>query len=501
MDNHGFELAARRSSSFFLFQRSLGILYKSLMNAAPCKFPLIRPRIVPPLDSSFRPAVLANRAFREGVRALGEGIPLLLAMEQADGSVFHHQEQIYPSQRVEAAGNFNFVERLLKFLLWSRGGCKVYVAGPEDLGSALRKHFLESATGRFDAEIMGERIYERPLEILSVNLEDLPPPRQATNPLGRHLDGCRIGFDLGASDRKAAAIKDGQVVFSEEIVWDPVQQKDPQWHFHQIMDSLKRAADHLPQVDAIGGSAAGVYVSNRVKVASLFRGVPEELFHSRVKDLFLDIQKAWNGIPFQIANDGDVTALAGSMAIGDNGVLGVAMGSSQAAGYVDQEGHITTWLNELAFAPVDYNPSGPVDEWSGDIGCGVQYCSQQAVGRLMPLCGIDACPESNLPSRLKHVQKLMETGDNRARKIYQTIGTYLGYAIAHYADFYEFRHLLILGRVTTGRGGDLILENARNVLASEFPSLNERVNFHVPDEKEKRHGQAIAAASLPSISK
>ena len=220
--------------------------------------------------------------------------------------------------------------------------------------------------------------------------------KESSAPLGRHLDGCRIGFDLGGSDRKVAAVIDGKAVFSEEIVWTPIAEKDPQWHYDQINDLLKRAAAHLPRVDAIGGSSAGVFVNSRVKVASLFRGVPPDVFHSRVKDLFLELRKEWK-VPFEIANDGEVTALAGSMALRENAVFGLAFGTSTAAGYVTPDGNITTWLNELAFAPVDYNPNAPVDEWSGDYGCGVQYFSQQCVGRLMPVAGIEVDSELALP--------------------------------------------------------------------------------------------------------
>ncbi|MBI4324434.1 MAG: ROK family protein, partial [Chloroflexi bacterium] len=266
-----------------------------------------------------------------------------------------------------------------------------------------------------------------------------------------------------------------------------------------IMDSLKRAARHLPRVDAIGGSAAGVYVNNRVKVASLFRGVPSELFNRRVKNLFLELKQAWGNIPFEVANDGEVTALAGSMSLGCNGVLGMALGTSTAGGYVNRDGHITSWLNELAFVPVDYNPQAPVDEWSGDYGCGAQYFSQQCVGRLLSVAGLEVDPALSLPEKLKRVQALMDEGDDRAAHIYRTIGTFLGYAIAHYADFYEFSHVLILGRVTSGPGGDIILNGAQEVLQAEFPERFSQIHFHTPDEKDKRHGQAIAAASLPLI--
>lgn len=460
---------------------------------------LVAPQVTPVLDPAFRPASLVNRAFRKEAAASGNPVPVHLALEQADGSIFRFSLKLLPPDHPSASGNLRYLERFVKFLLWSRGGFRVYFDGPADLHRRLEAHFRETTTGRFDADIMGARIYEKAFAI--VHTKHLPDAKESTTPLGRHLEGCRIGFDLGGSDRKVAAVQDGRVVFSDETVWSPMVEKDPKWHFEQIQDSLKRAAEHLPRVDAIGGSSAGVIVNNRVKVASLFRGVPSELFQARVKNIFLDLAQAWGGVPFEVANDGEVTALAGSMALQQNSVFGLALGTSTAAGYVTREGTITTWLNELAFAPIDYNPRAPVDEWSGDYGCGVQYFSQQCVARLMPVAGIDSDAATPLPEKLKIVQKLMEQGDYRARKIYQTIGTYFGYGVAHYADFYDIRHVLILGRVTTGPGANIILHSAREVLETEFPDLAPNIQFHTPDEKEKRHGQAIAAASLPNLSK
>ncbi len=459
--------------------------------------PLIAPRVTPVLDPAFRPAVLANRAFRELARVSGSAVPIELALEQTDGSVFRFKTVALPEGHPQAGGNLTHVERMVKFLLWSRGGFRIYFNGPKPLGEALQKHYRETATGKFDSDIIGSRIYDQPIGV--VMTRDIPREHASTTPLGRHLDGCRIGFDLGGSDRKVAAVIDGKVVFSEEVVWDPVKQSDPQYHYDGVMHSLKMAAKRLPRVDAIGGSSAGVYVNNRVKVASLFRGIAPEVFNRRVKEMFLEIQKEWGNIPFEIVNDGEVTALAGSMSLGQNGVLGIALGTSTAGGYVNMEGNITSWLNELAFMPVDYNPSAAVDEWSGDYGCGVQYFSQQGVGRLLAMAGIETDAALGLPEKLKQVQALMLKGDYRAEKIYQTIGTYLGYALAHYADFYDFKNVLILGRVTSGPGGDLIIAGAKEVLKIEFPELAGRIAFQIPDEKDKRHGQAIAAASLPKI--
>jgi predicted NBD/HSP70 family sugar kinase len=458
---------------------------------------LIAPRITPALDPDFRPAVLANHAFRSLVRSSDNPVSIGLALEQADGNVSHFRTEILPESHPQAAGNFVYVERILRLLIWSRGGFRIHFQGPPALAIKLAAYYRETATGKFDSNIVAERMFDHRLEI--VHTRELPAERNSTTALGRHLEGCRIGFDLGGSDRKAAAVIDGKVVFSEETIWDPYFQPSPQYHFDGIMDSLKKAAAHLPRVDAIGGSAAGIYLNNRVKVASLFRGVSPEIFNSRVKDMFLEIRKAWNNVPFQVMNDGEVTALAGSISLGKNRILGISFGTSTAGGYVNAQGNITSWINELAFAPVDYNPDAPRDEWSGDYGCNVQYFSQQCVGRLLAPARIEVDEKLGLPEKLKHVQKLMEQGDLRAQKIYETIGTYFGYAIAHLADFYDLENVLILGRVTSGPGGEIIIAGAKEVLKIEFPELAEKISFHIPDEKQKRHGQAVAAASLPAL--
>jgi len=456
---------------------------------------LVAPRVMPPLDPAFRPAALAVRALEAEALAAPRPAFARMALEQPDGSVFQLRTALLPPEHPKAGANLNHLERLAKFALWSRGGHRLYLDAPAELVESLAAHYRDTPTGRFDAEIVGDRIYDRPLEV--VGTRDLPPERSTTTPLGRHLEGCRIGFDLGGSDRKAAAVQDGQVVWSDEIEWDPYHQKDPQYHFDGIMDSLRRAAQHLPRVDAIGGSAAGVYVHNRVKFASLFRGVMPEVFDRRVKDILFEVQHAWRDVPFEVVNDGAVTALAGSMALGEGGVLGIALGTSTAAGFVNSQGGISSALDELAFAPIDYHPAAPRDEWSGDYGCGVQYLSQQAVGRLLEPAGIEIDPVLPLPRKLKHVQALMNKGDERARRIYETLGVYLGYALIHYATFYDFHHVLLLGRVTSGPGGEVMVERAREVLRQDAPWLAARITFHMPDETTRRHGQAVAAASLP----
>lgn len=459
---------------------------------------LALPHFKPSLHPHFAPAVLADRAYHMLVRESGKSVPLVIGLERGDGSISVHQTQVFDESHSQAALNLRYAERLLKMLLWQRGGWRVMVGGPRSIGEHLRKIYSPAGERAFDAHFM-TGVYESPFTVELATPEKVPPPSEDAMRLGRHLEGCRIGFDLGATDRKVAAVVDGEAVFSEEIVWDPKNATDPSYHFNGIMASLKSAASHMPRVDAIGGSSAGVYINNRPRAASLFRGIPKGLFDSKITRLFIDLKQAWGGISFVVVNDGEVTALAGSMSLNDNAVLGIALGSSQAGGYVTPKGEITTWLNELAFTPVDYHPSAPEDEWSGDRGVGAQYFSQQAVFRLAPVAGIHLDEKLGAAERLKAVQELHRKGDARAREIFETVGIYTGYGVAHYADFYELRHVLILGRVTSGEGGAVILRKAQEVLRQEFPVLAEKIQLHLPDESSRRVGQAVAAASLAEI--
>jgi predicted NBD/HSP70 family sugar kinase len=459
----------------------------------------VSPRIRPPLDPDFVPAALWNRAYRELVARDRNARPFAIALVRPDGTASRHDDRALAADHPAGGATFFYVERLLKFLLWQKGGARVLVAGLDDIVPALTRCYSAAGTRAFDAAFLGERVFGSALTVTAAKFEELPAAGDDGVPLGRHLDGCRIGFDLGGSDRKAAALIDGRVVYAEEIAWDPYFQTDPAYHLAGINDSLARAAAHLPRVDAIGGSAAGVYIANEVRAASLFRGVPPELFERDVRRMFFTLQARWGGVPFVVANDGEVTALAGSMSLNANGVLGISMGTSQAGGYVTPAGAVTPWLNELAFAPIDYRRGAPRDEWSGDAGCGVQYFSQQGVARLAAAAGFDFPETMPLAERLAAVQAAMSAGDVRAGKIFESIGVCLGYAIAHYADFYPIRHVLVLGRVTSGEGGTVLLARAGDVLREEFPQVAAGVELHTPDEKNKRHGQAIAAASLPAL--
>jgi predicted NBD/HSP70 family sugar kinase len=455
----------------------------------------VNPAIRPPLDRGFLPASLFSRKYRELAAASG-GVPLRLALERGDGEISTFLTTVVPPLAGHLEATLLYVERLVKALLWQRGGWKVYVGGPAEIGNHIKQVYSATGARKFDYEFMGD-VYEHAFEIVVTTAEAVPEAKERAVPLGRHLEGCRVGFDLGASDRKASAVVDGQTVFSEEVVWDPRNQSDPEYHYNGVMDSIKRAASHMPRLDAVGGSAAGIVINNRVRVGSLYRGVPKDQFE-KISSLFVRIREEL-GVPMEVVNDGEVTALAGSMSLKDNPVLGIALGSSTAAGYADHAGNITSWLNELAFAPIDYRADGPIEEWSGDTGCGAQFFSQQGSNRIASSAGMQFPPDMPLPARLVVLQNKMAAGDPLARQVYETIGIELGYAVAHYADFYELKHVLILGRVTTGPGGEIILKRSLEVLRADFPELASRVSIALPDEANRRVGQSIAAASLPAI--
>ena len=450
------------------------------------------------LDPDFMPAKLWNAAYQKAVEQSNDARAVCIHVGRPDGSGWNFATRMLPQATKFKTVNQRYGERLVKSLLWAWGGNRIQIEGAPDLACHLKIHYKPNGLRSFDAEFMGQTCFLDNFLIESVSKVPEISAGQ-TKTMNRDLTGCRIGFDLGGSDRKCAALIDGEVVFSEEIEWDPYFQNDPDYHLEGIRDSLHRAASALPRVDCIGGSAAGIYINNEPRVSSLFRGISPAVFKDKIRTLFSRLKKEWGGLPFEVANDGDVTALAGAMSLNTNAVLGISMGTSEAAGFLDATSHIKGWLNELAFVPVDYRSDAPTDEWSSDLGCGVQYFSQQAVGRLIPASGLCINKEIPLPERLEAVQEKMKQGDERAAAIYQTIGTYLGYSIPHYADFYDFHQLLFLGRVSSGEGGQIIQQTAETLLAEAYPELMETITISMPDEKMKRHGQAVAAASLPVL--
>lgn len=449
---------------------------------------------LPELDKEFIPMGAWVQAYESMAHK-----PLQIAVEAADGRVITRKTAIIDDGIHDAADN-RYVERLLKFLLWSVGGHRVFLCGNDMIAERLRNAYAPDGERAFDARFMDD-VFERGFDIVTCDEASFPSDRGAPISVGGHFDGCRIGFDAGGSDRKVSAVVDGKCVYSEEVIWHPKTTADPQYHLNEIEKAFQTAAAHLPRVDAIGVSSAGVFVGNSVRVSSLFLEVPKER-RSFIKNIYQQAASRIVGakVPISIANDGDVTALAGSMELKTGSVLGLAMGTSEAVGYVDEAGSILGWINELAFAPVDLNEKALADEWSGDTGVGCKYFSQDAVIKLAQAAGITLSERLTPAEKLTEVQKLLEQGTDAAASIYRTIGTYLGHTVPLYQMFYDIRYLLVMGRVVSGAGGEIIVSTCEEVLKNEYPALAEKIVILLPDEKSRRIGQSVAAASLPELS-
>ena len=447
----------------------------------------------PKLDPGYIPLYKFNQAFLKDAKQ-----PLGLAVERSCGEMAVCETFIHGTPEMRDADHY-YVNRLIKTILWMKGGFRIYVRGSEDIRAYLSEAYSAGGCQEFDWDYMAN-VFEHPFEVVSC--DKLPEAKDSPKAIGRHLDGCRIGFDAGGSDRKVSAVIDGESVFSEEVVWFPKTNSDPDYHYDGIVAALKSAAEHMPRVDAVGVSSAGVYINDRTMNASLFLQVPKDLFDAKVKDIYIRaITDTFGNVPYAVANDGDVSALAGAMSLEEDNVLGIAMGTSEAVGYVDPQGRITGWLNELAFVPVDAQEDAMRDEWSGDIGCGVKYFSQDGVIKLAPRAGIELDESLSPAEKLKAVQGLMAQDDPRAADVYSSIGVYLAHALAFYFDLYHYKHVLLLGRVMSGKGGDLILSTCKAVMADEYPEIAAQINPTLPDEKFRRVGQSAAAASLPEIVK
>lgn len=455
---------------------------------------------ITPLDPGFAPLSLAYRQFCEEVAKEENSQRFVVRIIRGEARSSAFETRVFPEGQQDAR-NIAIMDRLVKSLLWVRGGYIIQVSGPKAIYEHLKAAYRPGGSRAFDAKFMST-VYEKPFQVEYVaDADSIARSQEAANAIGQHLDGCRIGFDAGGSDRKVSAVRDGVAVFSEEVVWFPKVTSDPEYHYQEILSAFKTAASHLPRVDAIGVSSAGVYIDNKVMTASLFLAVPEHLHQEKVQNIYTKAAKEIGDVPLVVANDGDVTALAGAMGLGKGRILGLAMGTSEAGGYVDEAMHLMGWLNELAFVPVDMNPEAMEDEWSGDIGCGVKYFSQDGVIKLAPAAGIQLDEKLSPAEKLKVVQRKLENGHPGAIQIFETIGVYLGYALPWYAEFYDIVQVLILGRVTSGQGGQLILDKARETLRNAFPELADTITLSLPDEATRRVGQSIAAASLPEIKK
>ena len=444
----------------------------------------------PKLDPDFIPFGVWREAYLKGASK-----PISIALERDQGQISVHHTHIHGTEEM-AEADYRYVERYVKFLLWSTGGFRITICGCPELTARLQKAYCPGGEREFDSTFFFQ-LYERELQIIDATPEQFPAANESPRPIGGHLEGCRIGFDAGGSDRKVSAVIDGECVYSEEVVWFPKLHEDPSYQYNEILSAFRTAASKMPRVDGIGISSAGVFIGNAPMVSSLFIKVPRSRWEE-VKTVYDRAGAAIGDVPVVVANDGDVSALAGAMGLGKGKLMGLAMGTSEAVGYVDKDQNVLGWINELAFAPVDLNAGAMQDEWSTDYGVGCKYFSQDAVIKLAPAAGIELPEELPPAEKLKLIQELMQQNNPRATAIFETIGAYLAYTVVLYSQFYDLEYLMLLGRVMSGKGGETILQVCCDILADEYPELAAKCCVTLPDEKMRRVGQSVAAASLPA---
>merc|ERR1719473_1984098 len=365
------------------------------------------------------------------------------------------------------------------------------LAGPPKIAEALKAAFSKGGAYEYEITSMPKvcGTPDKPFEVSIVKPEELPAAKDTPQTCGKDANGCRLAFDLGKSDIKVVSVKDNEVLYSKETEWD-VTNVDPQYHFDAIVAAMKLGKDALPQVDAIGGSATGtVSGANEATWCDIFPNVPPDVYKEKVVDIFQRIARDLAGdVPLKVINDGEVTALAAVQKIKAGNVMGISMGSSEGGGYANADGNLLGWINELCYVRLDLNPKAPTDPWTKGAHTGIShmYLGQRGATKLAAAGGIEGPDEHMYPNPamctikhenhaqcLKLIQEAMKnpTKEPEARKIYETVGVYLGYGLAQYLEFYEIDHVMILGRVSKGAGGDIMLDTAKKVFTEEFPDL------------------------------
>jgi len=487
------------------------------MPAAAKKYLLVKPKIEPPLDKGFRPVILGKRKYLEAAKDCTD--KLEWALIRSDG-VGRYSLPVFPEKSKDVSASIYLAGVLIQEMLWQRSASELMLCGPARVTKALQKAWAKG--GQYEFEVLSMPNVcgtpEVPFKVTVVeNASDLPENKDSPQTCGKNANGCRLAFDLGKSDIKTVSVKDNEVLYSKETEWD-VTNPDPDYHFDAILAELKKAAEKLPKVDAIGGSATGtVSAANEATWCDIFPNVPPKVYKAKVVDIFVRLGKAVAGdVPLKVINDGEVTALAAFQKIKAGNIMGISMGSSEGGGYANADGNLIGWINEMCYIRLDLNPRAPTDPWTKGAHTGIShmYLGQRGATKLAARGGVAVPDNMKFPHKdmctirhenhaqcLKLIQEAMkdEAKEPEARKIYETVGVYLGYALGQYCEFYKIDHVMILGRVSKGKGGDLMLDTAKKVLQEEFPGECDNIQFHTADDHFKAVGQCIAAAALPTL--
>mmetsp|Transcript_110317 Transcript_110317/g.311909 ORF Transcript_110317/g.311909 Transcript_110317/m.311909 type:complete len:517 (-) Transcript_110317:177-1727(-) len=485
------------------------------MSASAMKLLLVRPAVPAPLDPNFAPLVLGKRRYLAVVYKSTGGI-LEWALPRADGCA-RGSLPVFPEGHPDLDASIHLAGVLIQEMFWQRSASALLLSGPPQVCEALKKAYSPEGKFAFEVKTM-PRVCGTPGKTFEVTIvskaSELPPAEDTPVVCGQDAGGCRLAFDLGKSDIKTVAVKDNEVLESKETEWD-VTNPDPTYHWNKILTAMKETAAKLPKVDAIGGSATGtISADNEATWCDIFPNVAPDVYSQKVVPIFKNLAKEFGNVPLKVINDGEVTAIAGAMMVKEGNLMGISMGSSEGAGYCNADKNLLGWINELCYIQLDLNPEAPTDPWTmGHRGISHMYLGQRGATKLAAKAGIDVPPEMfpehpNMNSMrhephakcLKLIQAAMKdpAKEAAARQLYETVGVYLGYALAQYSEHYKMDNVIILGRVSSGEGGKVMCDTAKAVLAAEFPELS-HIKFHFPDEHFKRVGQCIAAAALPQV--
>jgi len=479
---------------------------------------IVKPKVEAPLDPGFAPVVLAKRAYKEAAKDCAD--TLEIALPRADGCA-RYSLKVFPDGSPEAEASVAIACVMIQELIWQRSAASLQLVGPAGICDQIKAAFAVGGAFEFEATSM-PRVNGTPGKPFEVTIGgDLPEAKDTPQVCGKEANGNRLAFDLGKSDIKTVAVKDGEVLDSAETEWD-VTNPDPQYHYDAITAAMRKTIENAKakgfgDIQAVGGSATGtVSGDNEATWCDIFPNVPQDVYAEKVVDIFKRIAKDVAGdVPLKVINDGEVTALAAVQKTGSGNVMGISMGSSEGAGYANGDGNLMGWINELCYVKLDMNPEAPTDPWTKGAHRGMShmYLGQRGATKLAAKAGVkvpdnyvyphaDMCTikHEDHAQCLKLIQKAMADPEQEpeVRKLYETVGVYLGYGLAQYTEFYKIDNVMILGRVSKGSGGDLMLATAKKVLETEFPEIPP-ITFHTADDHFKAVGQCIAAAALPTI--
>jgi len=494
----------------------------SKMPPAAMKHLLTRPKIPAPLDPNFAPVVLGKRNYLAAACLCKDKLDW--ALPRADGCA-RYTLPVFPDGTDDAEASVYLAGVLIQEMIWRCSASELQLSGPPGICAKLKAAFSVGGDYEFEVTSM-PNVCGTPGSVFQTKIvaspADMPAAKDTPQVCGKEANGNRLAFDLGKSDIKTVAVKDGVVLDSAETEWD-VTNPDPQYHFDAIVAAMRKTiknaeAKGFGKIQAVGGSATGtVSGDNGATWCDIFPNVPPDVYKEKVVDIFKRIAKEVAGdVPLKVINDGEVTALAAVQKLGGKGnVLGISMGSSEGGGYANADGNLMGWINELCYIRLDLNPEAPIDPWTKGAHTGIShlYLGQRGATKLAAKAGVDV-PENlvyphpdmctirheNHAQCLKMIQAGMKdpAKQETVKQLYETVGVYLGYGLAQYCEFYPIEHIMILGRVSKGDGGDIMMATAKKVLEAEFPYLP-NIQFHTADDHFKAVGQCIAAAALPPL--